>query len=71
MFKIELIGIEYSVEINIKLIVVGINIKNLKILLVFCENYFFFNYDYYVYIITKDLKVSQLNHRYHLTIVVF
>lgn len=51
MFKIELIaGIEYIVEIDMKLIVVvGINIKNLKILFVFCENYFF-NYDHYAYI---------------------
>jgi len=57
MFKIELIaGIEYIVEIDMKLIVVvGINIKNLKILFVFCENYFF-NYDHYAYISHKGLK---------------
>lgn len=55
MFWFELIGIEYTVKMDMKLIVVGINIKNLKILLVFCENYFF-NYDHYAYISYKGLK---------------
>lgn len=56
MFKIKIISIEYIVEIDMKLIVVDIYcIKNLKIFLVFCENYFF-NYDHYAYISHKRLK---------------
>lgn len=47
------INLELSaVEIDMKLIILGINIKNLKPLLVFCKNYFF-NYDHYAYISHK------------------